>query len=100
MNSKFMRLSNDHLTNSVIGYLVIALIDDGYRVELSNDDGGGLHLYAAANGKEIPPAGHVKSWVRLIPENSPAGCVHDYTTDLEEIMKPVLAFASALDDEG
>lgn len=82
----------DHILESaIVGRLIIALVDDGFRVEVSDQDGGGLFVYAAANGGSKPADGY-SYWARLVPGNGPDVIV-DYTTNLETIIKPVNDFA-------
>ena len=41
---------NDILEDAIVGKLVNTLIDDGYRLEMSDQDGGGLFVYAVEDG--------------------------------------------------
>lgn len=75
----------------LIGRTIIALSNAGYRCELSDQDGGdGLFLYAWQT--ERRPAKHDR-WVRFTPGNG-VDALTDYTTNLEEVLKPVNALAA------
>jgi hypothetical protein len=80
------------LEHAIIGKVIEAMIDDGYRLEISDQDGGGLFVYAAPNGEEKPKDGY-KFWVRLVSGNG-ADVISDYTTNLEATLKPVNDFAA------
>ena len=82
--------------NIIIGAAVMALVDESYRVELCDQDGGGLYLYAALDGGEIPTTG-ADYWIRFTTDNDSASdCITDYSTNLETILAPVLALAESL----
>jgi hypothetical protein len=82
---------NQLLEDAIVGKLFAALIEDGYRVEASDQDGGGLYLYAYPDAaKPKKPANH---WVRLVPGNG-ADVITDYSTNLERTLKPVNDFAA------
>jgi hypothetical protein len=83
---------NEILEDAIIGKTLMALVDDGYRVEVSDQDGGGLFIYAAEDGGEKPEDGY-KFWVRLVPGNG-ADVIVDYTTNLENTLKPANDFAA------
>jgi hypothetical protein len=84
---------NDILEAAIIGKLVDELTSNAFRLEISDQDGGGLFVYAAANGGEKPEDGY-EYWVRLVPGNG-ADVIVDYTTNLEDTIKPVNEFANA-----
>lgn len=83
------------LEDAIVGKVVSALIDDGYRVEMCDQDGGGLFVYAASleenDGRK--PRGGFRYWVKLIPGNG-ADVISDYSTNLENALKPVNEFAA------
>lgn len=83
------------LEDAIVGKLVTTLIDEGFRIEMSDQDGGGLYLYAASheeNEGRKPRAGY-RYWVRLTPGNG-ADVITDYTTNLTNTIKPVNDFAA------
>lgn len=80
------------LEDAIVGKLIGALVDNGFRLEMSDQDGGGLFVYAVEDGGEKPAEGY-KFWVRLTPGNG-ADVVTDYTTNLEAAMEPVNLFAA------
>jgi hypothetical protein len=82
------------LEDAIIGKVVMALIDNGYRVEMCDQDGGGLHVYAAAldENEGRKPRSGFRYWVKLVPGNG-ADVISDYTTNLEAVLKDVNAFA-------
>lgn len=86
----------DILEQAIIGKLVAAFIDDGWRVELSDQDGGGLFLYAVPDAGDKPNDGY-KYWVRLVLGNG-ADVISDYTTNLERLLEPVNKFAAEWQD--
>lgn len=88
-----MKNWNQILEDAIIGKVVTALIDDGYRVQLSDQDGGGLFVYAIADGGQEIPEGGYKHWVRLVLGNG-ADVIVDYTTNLEDTLKEANAFAA------
>jgi hypothetical protein len=81
------------LENAIIGATVTALVEDGFRLELSDQDGGGFHIYAAPDGGEKPCNGY-KYWVKLVLGNG-ADVIVDYTTNLEATLAPVNKFAQS-----
>lgn len=83
---------NQILEDAIVGRVLTALVEDGYRVEASDQDGGGLHLYAAEDGEEMPHDGF-KHWVKLVPGNG-AEVIVDYTVSLESTIRPVNEFAA------
>lgn len=92
---------NQLIREAVIGRLVMALVEEGYRVELSDQDGGGLHLYAAPDGGQIAD-GECRRWIKLVPDNAPEAIFSDWSTarGWEKTFKPVMDFASMFDEEG
>lgn len=82
---------NDIIEDAIVGKLVVALIDEGFRLEMSDQDGGGLFVYAAQDGGEKPEEGY-NYWVRIVPGNG-ADVIVDYTANLETVLKPVNDFA-------
>lgn len=79
---------NEILVNATFGKLVLALVDEGYRLEISDQDGGGLYIYAAPDaGEVVKPCNY---WVRLNPGNE--DLVVDYSTNLASVLRPIFAF--------
>ena len=74
----------------IIGRLVQSLLDDGYRVVISDQDGGGLFVYA------VPDNGDKTSgydyWVRMEPANAEVDFIVDYSTNLTGLVEPLTAF--------
>lgn len=89
------------LCNAVIGALVLNAIEEGYRVELSNQDGNGLHLYAVPDNGERKPGELFDFWVRLQPENDTmADIIIDFSTQtawVEYVVAPAQEYAAQLD---
>lgn len=84
---------NQILEDAITGKIVTTLIDNGYRVEMSDQDGGDLFVYAAPhdeNEGRMPPGGY-HFWVRLTPGNG-ADIVADYTQNLENLLAPINQF--------
>jgi len=82
---------NQILEDAIVGKLVTALIDESFRVEMSDQDGGGLFVYAWENHEDRPAK--FNYWVRLVPGNG-ADVIVDYTTNLETTLKEVNEFAA------
>ena len=87
---------NDILENAIIGKVMIDLIGEGFRLEMSDQDGGGLFIYAVPDGGEKPATGY-EYWVKLQPGNG-ADVVTDYTTNLETVLQPANKFAASFAD--
>lgn len=83
---------NQILEDAIVGKLIATLIDDGFRLEMSDQDGGGLFVYGLREGTKKPKDGF-EYWVRLVPGNV-ADVIVDYTTNLETVLAPVNAFAA------
>lgn len=83
---------NDILEHAIVGKLIETMVDAGFRVELSDQDGGGLFLYAW-NTERRPSAGQFNHWVKLVPGNG-ADVISDFTTNLETTLKEVNDFAA------
>jgi hypothetical protein len=82
---------NQLLEDILMGKVITALVDQGYRIEISDQDGGGLFIYAAENGGKRPREGY-KYWVNVVPGNG-ADFISNYTTKLETLMAPINKFA-------
>jgi hypothetical protein len=78
----------------IIGELILNLIEHGFRIEVSESDGGGLFVYAAPDGGEKPKDGY-SYWVRLVEGN---GCdiISDFSTSTERYIKGALDLADTL----
>lgn len=88
-----MRITED----AILGRIVTVLVEDGFRVELSDQDGGGLHVYASPDNGDITVDG-AYHWLRLTPGNDEAcGFITDYSVNLEETLKPVFEFIADLE---
>lgn len=42
------------LEHAIVGRLIACLLDDGFRLEVSDKAGGGLHIYGAPDGGPLP----------------------------------------------
>ena len=82
---------NQVLEDAFVGKLITTLVDEGYRLEVSDQDGGGLFVYAVEDGGEKPADGYT-CWVRLVPGNG-ANIITDHTVNLKDVLEPVHAFA-------
>lgn len=80
---------------AILGRLTQALLDDGYRVIVSDQDGGGLFVYASPDNGD--GNGPFDFWVRLETANDGADFISDYTTNLNAILEPVTALADVLE---
>lgn len=83
MSAKWMQVLED----AIVGRLVGDLIEQGFRVEISDQDGGGLFVYATPDGGEKPEGGYTH-YARLTLGNG-ADVITDYTTNLESIVRPI-----------
>lgn len=79
----------DTLEDAVIGKTIRCLLEDGYRIEMSDLDGGGLYLYAAPDGTDIKEPQH---WVKFVRGNG-ADVISDYSKNLEQVIKEANEFA-------
>lgn len=93
-----MNCWNQILEDAIIGKVITALVDEGFRLEMSDQDGGGLFVYAAPDGGEKPDEGY-NYWVRLVLGNG-ADVISDHTVNLETVLKPVNEFAAQFQKEG
>lgn len=82
---------NQIIEDAIVGKLLTALVDDGYRLEVSDQDGGGLHIYAVEEGASVPADGY-SHWVLLVPGNG-VSVISDYTKSLEATIQAVNDFA-------
>lgn len=81
----------------ILGKLVGVLLDNGHRVVISDQDGGGLHVYSVPDNGEPPKDdGKYDYWVRCVPGNG-SDFVSDYSINLENIIKPVNDFCKLID---
>lgn len=85
------------ITDSIIiGAAVLALVDESYRVELSDQDGGGIYLYAAPNGGQIPET-DAEYWISFVTDNDSAiDVIADYSVNLESVLAPVIKMAEMI----
>lgn len=86
-----MNLTQRILLSSVVQ----ALLDEGYRITISDQDGGGLYVYAVPDNGDAPSDGFAY-WVRLEPANDGVDFIADYTTNLTALVEPINALASTL----
>ena len=81
---------NNIIEHAIIGHAVSALIDEGYRVEMSDQDGGGLFAYAWQTEKRPAQFSH---WIKFVLGNG-VDVLVDHTMNLEAILKDTNAFAA------
>ena len=84
------------LEDAILGKVINALIERGFRVTVSDQDGGGLYVYAAADGGEKPADGW-NYWIQLVPGNG-SNYISDYSLNLEDVLKPINAFLASIED--
>lgn len=89
-----VRFDSEDMEALIVGTVISCLLNEGFRIEISDTDGGGTYLYAAENGGHKPRDGY-KFWVRFTPGNG-ADVLMDYTTNLETIIKPANILAEKL----
>ena len=87
---------NQVLEDAIFGRVLTCLLDHGFRVEVSDQDGGGLFFYAATNGGMKPKTGY-SHWVRFAPGRGP-NVISDYTVNLEAVIRPALDLANLYAD--
>ena len=80
---------------AIVGALVMELINNGFRVEMCDQDGGGLHVYAVPDGGQKPTDGY-DYWIILVPGNG-TDVISDYSVNFETILAPVFKFVETLD---
>lgn len=88
MSDKF----NQMLEAAILGKLVECLLDAGMRVTVSDQDGGGLHVYGVADNGEMAPEGGYEFWVKCVPGNG-ADFISDYAVKTEPHIKGALDLA-------
>ena len=86
---------NQVLEDMALGKVCRLLTEEGFRVEISDQDGGGLFVYAY-KGEEKPEGGFTH-WVKLVPGNG-ADFISDYSTNLEDTIAPANELLGALQD--
>lgn len=82
---------NQILEDAILGRVIIALIDEDFRLVTSDHNGGELFIYAVPNGGELPDGGF-SYWVKLVRGNGP-DMISDYTANLEAALKSAIDFA-------
>jgi len=88
---------NKIIEDAIIGKLVTELTERGFRVALSDQDGGGLYLYAMPDNGEFPLGSReIAHWVRLVQGNG-SSVISDYSLTLEQDIKAVNEFAAAFE---
>jgi len=83
------------IERQIIGELISNLVENGFRIEISDQDGGGLFVYAAPYDEVKPDDGY-KYWVRLVEGN---GCdiIVDYSTCTKQYIEGALDLADTLE---
>lgn len=89
---------NQLVEDAILGRLITTMIDDGFRIEISDQDGGGLYLYAVADGGFKPETGY-EYWIRLNLGAGPTSVIADYSTNLEATISSVNDFAASFETE-
>lgn len=94
----------------ILARTVRALIADGYLVSLN--DGDETTVTDSSNAEELiaaafttdedrlyarKPDGGRQSWIWFVYGNSGYDVISDYTTDLEEVLRPILSYADTLE---
>lgn len=82
------------IEDAILGKIIAAMLDAGYRIEISDQDGGGLMIYGSADDAD-KLAGYAY-WVRLTPGNG-VGIIADYSMNLDPVLAPVNAFAQSIE---
>lgn len=88
---------NAILKNAVVGLVVQTLMEDNFRVEVSDFDGMAFFVYGAEDNSSMPKDGY-KFWVKFHPENDAVDMINDYSTNLETTLKPVFDFIKRFED--
>jgi len=94
--SKTMKWSGI-LQAAILGKLVDCMVEEGFRVEICDQDGGGMFVYGVPDAGQKPKTGF-DYWARLQPANNGSDFISDFTTNLEFTIKPALEFAAQFDD--
>jgi hypothetical protein len=92
-------MSNEQIERSIVGELVLQLTSDGFRVIFSDQDGGGLYLYAVPDNGECRPADGYDYWIRLVPGNG-TDIIVDYSVNLEDALQTVFELVELLEKLG
>lgn len=79
---------------SIVGELVLTLIEQKFRIEICDQDGGGLYLYAEPDGGHMPAEGW-KYWVRLIEGNG-TDVIVNFSVNIEKYIHSALELSKNL----
>ena len=90
-----MNLTN-LVEDAILGRIVHELaVRRGFRVEICDQDGGGLYLYAVPDGGEKPTDGY-EFWIKLVPGNG-TDYISDYSANLESALIQTNRFVAGLE---
>lgn len=80
---------NELLEHMILGRIVTAMMDAGYRVVTSIEDAPDyLYVYGIKDNRENKPRGGYTHWVKCVPGNG-SDFISDYTTNLESVLQPI-----------
>lgn len=88
---------NQTLEDAILGKIIFVLLEQSFRVEISDQDGGGLFVYAYPDNGQSPPEG-AEYWISLVPGNG-VDFVSDFSVNLEQTLKPVNDFIEMFDND-
>lgn len=77
----------------LVGKAVSDLLDEGFQVHVEYREDGHTWVYASQDGKM--PRGGYKHWIKFRTGNG-ADALVDYTTNLENVLRPVNALAASM----
>lgn len=85
------------LEDAILGRVVGSMLDNRFRVVVSDQDGGGLYVYGIPDNGEKPPEDGYSFWVVLVPGNG-IDMISDYSVNLQKIISPALELCKEYDD--
>jgi len=88
---------NQILEDAILGKVISCLLDHGFRVVVSDQDGGGLHVYGMADNGFMGAADKADCFVKCVPGNG-ADFISDYSTSLEKVIKPANDFCKMVQE--
>ena len=81
------------IENILVGKAISDLLNEGFQAHVEHHEDGYTWVYASEDGRM--PRGGYKYWIKFMAGNG-ADALVDYTTNLEDILKPVNALAASM----
>jgi hypothetical protein len=81
------------IENILVGKAISDLLDEGFQAHVEYREDGYTWVYASEDGRM--PRGGYTHWIKFRTGNG-ADALVDYTTNLEDVLKPVNALAASM----